>query len=75
EVVLEAVTAKLGFRRAVIGLVDENTTFLTSWLGRVQDGSIIDSTDLTHPAQMPLSLEGGVVATAVYTPTPHSTAD
>ncbi|MCP5099314.1 MAG: hypothetical protein GY943_27490, partial [Chloroflexi bacterium] len=47
EVVLEAVTAKLGFRRAVIGLVDENTTFLTSWLGRVQDGSIIDSTDLT----------------------------
>ncbi len=65
EVVLEAVTAKLGFRRAVIGLVDENTTFLTSWLGRVQDGSIIDSTDLTHPVQMPLSLEGGVVATAV----------
>ncbi len=65
EVVLEAITSKLGFQRAVMGLVDEETAVLTGWVGQLREGSILTTKELTHPTQIPLSAEGGLVAQAV----------
>ncbi|MCP5101037.1 MAG: GAF domain-containing protein [Chloroflexi bacterium] len=65
EIVLETITTELKFRRTVIGLVDEETAVLTSWLGLVRGGSILNTDGLTHPARLPLTPEGGLVSQAV----------
>ncbi len=62
ENVLDAVTTKLGFDQAVIGLVDEDSNSLTSWLGRT---AASDST-ATH-VEIPLHPESGPVAQALLT--------
>lgn len=65
EIILEMITTKLGFRRAVMALVDEETAVLTGWVGRLREGSILTTKELSHPTQIPLSPEGGLVAQAV----------
>lgn len=65
EEVLTIATTDVGGRRAVMGLVDVDTAVLTSWLGRVRDGQILDTSTLAHPAQIPLSAAGGLVAQAL----------
>lgn len=65
EMVLEAVTTRLGSRRAVIGIVDQKEQVITGWLGRVRDGDLPEARLLSHPARLPLSAAGGLVADAV----------
>lgn len=65
ECVLDAVTSQLGCRRAVIGIVDQEERVLTGWLGRVREGGLPGTRLLSHPARLPLSAEGGLVADAV----------
>ena len=64
--VLTAITAELGLRRAVVGLVDENETALSGWLGHVRAGETATVDTLSHPARLPLSAEeGGLIARAL----------
>ena len=65
ERVLDAVTSNLGFKRAVIGLVDPEKQVITSWLGRVREGETLSTKGLPHPAQLPLAPTGGLVARAL----------
>ncbi|MCP4360298.1 MAG: GAF domain-containing protein [Chloroflexi bacterium] len=65
ERVLEAVTMNLGFRRAVVGLVDQDKQIITGWLGWDHDGQMLATGGLPHLAQIPLSDEGGTVAGAL----------
>jgi signal transduction histidine kinase len=67
ERVLEAVTMNLGFKRAVVGLVDQEKNIISGWLGRVRDGQMLSIGGLPHPAQIPLSPAGGHVAEALMT--------
>jgi signal transduction histidine kinase len=62
ERVLEAITGDLGFRRAVIALVDQNERVITSWLGKARDGQALFAGGLPHPARIPLTPEGGPIA-------------
>ena len=64
EEVLAAVTARLGFTRAVIGVVDEEQEVITGWLGRSRAGQPAGPL-LSHPARLPLSPAGGLVAEAI----------
>ncbi len=65
ERVLEAVTINLGFKQAVVGLVDPDRNIITGWLGRVRDGQIHSSGRLPHLIQVPISAQGGPVAEAL----------
>ncbi len=65
ERVLEAVTFNLDFNQAVVGLVDQDKGIITGWLGRVRNGQILTNNSLPHLAQIPLSPQGGIVATAL----------
>lgn len=65
EEVLTAVTAGLRFRRAIVGVVDEQEEALTGWLGVSRDGEWKGQEPLAHPARIPLSPAGGPVAQAV----------
>ncbi len=65
EKVLEAVTSEFGFNKAAIGLVDQEKNVITSWLGRGRSGETLPTGSLSHPTQIPLSEEGGLVATAL----------
>ncbi|MBM4423722.1 MAG: GAF domain-containing protein [Chloroflexi bacterium] len=62
ERVLEVVTGDLGFRRAVIALVDQNERVITAWLGKARDGQALFAGGLPHPARVPLAPEGGAIA-------------
>jgi len=62
ERVLEAVTNNLGFKRAVIGLVDSEKQVITGWLGRVRQGETLSTMGLPHPIELPLTEEGGLMA-------------
>ena len=64
EELLTAITGRLGFRQAVIGVVDEEAAVITGWLGRSRDGQPAGSL-LSHPARVPLSPDGGLVAQAL----------
>ncbi len=63
--VIEAVTMNLGFQRAVVGLVDQDKQIITGWLGRDRDGQMLGTSGLPYLAQIPLSPEGGPVASAL----------
>jgi signal transduction histidine kinase len=65
EMVLEVITAELGFRRAVIGLVDETGTAISGWLARLRGGETGEMETLSHAARLPLTAEGGLAATAL----------
>jgi len=65
ERVLEAVTINLGFKQAVVGLVDPDRNIITGWLGRVRDGQMHASGRLPHLIQIPISPQGGPVAVAL----------
>jgi signal transduction histidine kinase len=65
EMVLEVITAELGFRRAVIGLVDETGTAISGWLARLRSGETEEMETLSHAARLPLTAEGGLAATAL----------
>ena len=65
EMVLTAVTSELGYRRAIMGLVDENAQAITAWLGRFQDGQIGRSKQLAYSARVPLDPDSGLVARAL----------
>lgn len=67
ERVLEAVTINLGFKRAVVGLVDQDRGIITGWLGRVRDGQMLAGDNLPYLMQIPLTAEGGSVAEALLT--------
>ena len=64
EEILSAVTARLGFCRAVVGVVDETDESITGWLGCTRDGQPAGAL-LSHPARLPLSPAGGLVAAAL----------
>jgi signal transduction histidine kinase len=64
EGVLEAVTVNLDFKRAFVGLVDQDKGIITGWLGRVCDGQIL-SDSLPHLTQIPVAPQGGIVAEAL----------
>jgi signal transduction histidine kinase len=61
ERVLEAITSHLGFKRAVMGIVEPEKNVLTSWLGCAHDGLL----GVRHLTRLPLSKEGGLVAEAL----------
>ena len=63
ERVLEAVTSNLGFKRAVMGLVDPEKNVLTGWLGCAHEGLL--GKGVPHPTRLPLSEAGGLVAEAL----------
>jgi signal transduction histidine kinase len=65
EMVLETITAELGFRRAVLGLVDETGTAISGWLARLRSGETEEMETLSHAARLPLTAEGGLAATAL----------
>jgi signal transduction histidine kinase len=65
EMVLETITAELGFRRAVLGLVDESGTAISGWLARLRSGETEEMETLSHAARLPLTAEGGLAATAL----------
>lgn len=65
ESVLEAVTFNLGFKRAAVGLVDQDRNLITGWLGRARDGKMTSNGGLPHVAQIPLSKGGGATAEAL----------
>lgn len=65
ETVLEALTVDLGFRRVVLGLVDEEGAAISGWLGRVRDGQTAPKQTLSHTARLPLTPEGGLAARAL----------
>ncbi len=60
EKVLDALTEKLGFSQALIGLVDEDGNNLTSWLGRTDTKSLIAS-----QSEIALQPENGLAAQAL----------
>lgn len=65
EKVLETVTTALGFRRAVLGLVEETDEAISGWVGRVQPGGPETLQTLSHTARLPLTAEGGLAARAL----------
>ena len=65
ERVLEAVTVELGFEKAVVALVDQETLSLTAWLGRARKGAL--NGRLPHSANVPLSYEGGAASKTLLT--------
>lgn len=65
ERVLEAVTHELGYERAVVALADEDNMVLTAWLARARDRRQLLDNGLPHPAQVPITSQGGPVAQAV----------
>ena len=67
ERVLEAVTINLGFKRAVVGLVDQEKNIITGWLGRAKEGQMLSMGGATHLAQIPLTPVGGKVSKALMT--------
>jgi signal transduction histidine kinase len=60
ERVLEAVTVELGFEKAVVALVDQETRSMTAWMGRTREG-VLDGR-LPYSAHVPLSPEGGTAS-------------
>ncbi|MCP4427891.1 MAG: hypothetical protein GY803_25690 [Chloroflexi bacterium] len=65
EKVLEAITTELGFRKAVIGLIDPEGLVVTGWLGRSRDGAVAKAGELIHSEQVPLTADGGLAARAL----------
>ncbi|MFQ5409159.1 MAG: GAF domain-containing sensor histidine kinase [Anaerolineales bacterium] len=62
ERVLQAVTSDLGYKRAVVGLVDQNEGVVTAWLGRARDGHAFLGGGLPHPARVPITREAGLIS-------------
>lgn len=75
EKVLDAVTADLGFRKAVIGLVDPNRAIITSWLGRDRNDLFSGNGQAIHSTQVPLTPDGGLVAEALLARRVHQVSE
>ncbi|MFQ5433248.1 MAG: GAF domain-containing sensor histidine kinase [Anaerolineae bacterium] len=67
ERVLEAVTVNLGFKQAVVGLVDQDKEAITGWLGHAYEGEVLVTDGPLHLMQIPLSVDGGPIAEALLT--------
>ncbi|HZD09803.1 MAG TPA: GAF domain-containing sensor histidine kinase [Candidatus Binatia bacterium] len=73
EKLLTALTAELGFRQVVLGLVDESEPVISSWVIHRAEGEefqgVFDAENvqgrLTHAARLPLDESGGLVARAL----------
>jgi signal transduction histidine kinase len=65
EKVLDAVTTELGFKKAVIGLVEPGKPVISGWLGRVRDGHISENGKPIHSVEIQLNTAGGLAANAL----------
>lgn len=65
EMVLAALIKDLGYQRAAIGLVNEEGTAVTGWLGHACAGQFADAAQI-HADQVMLDDSGGLIAQAVH---------
>ncbi len=64
EMVLAALIEDLGYQRAAIGLVNDEGTAVTGWLGHACAGQFADAAQI-HADQVKLDDSGGLIAQAV----------
>ena len=65
EMVLAALIDDLGYNRAAIGLVNEEGTAVTGWLGHACNGQFADAAQI-HADQVRLDNSGGLIAQAMH---------
>lgn len=75
EKVLDAVTTELGFRKAVIGLVEPGRPVISGWLGRVRGGHISDGSKPIHSIAIELADAGGLAAQSLLNREPMRAVD
>jgi signal transduction histidine kinase len=75
EKVLAAVTTELGFKKAVIGLVEPGKFVISGWLGRVRDGLISENGRPNHSIQIELKAENGPAAQSLLDRQPMRVVD
>jgi signal transduction histidine kinase len=73
--VLLALTSQLGFRRAVVGLVDIQGQAITGWLGRIGNGQTTTMQKPLHPARLPLTPDSGPAIQALLEGKPYRATD
>ncbi len=65
EIILTTITNDMGFERAMLATVDRERNVLIGWLTHLKSDKSHAPTGLFHTTEIPLDVDGGVIARAV----------